>query len=200
VRRAVSRAQLAGRPSALGARRRGLGTKHLKRHAGRGFTLLEILVVVAIIGVVASFAVLSIGSRALDDRLATEARRLEELLTLAADEAVLQGAELGFIQTAEGYAFLALKDGHWLPLESSGALRDRVLGEPFYIELRVEGRAVKPVTADDAEKELKPQVMLLSSGEATEFSLQLRAREFAPHYILNGDALGRLKLERKETS
>lgn len=169
------------------------------RRGGAGFTLLEILVIVAIIAVLASFAVLSIGGRALDDRLATEARRLRELMALAADEAVLQGAELGFIQTVEGYAFLALKDGRWLPLEDAGSLRGRELREPFYLELRVEGRPVKPLTREQATQEaLKPQVLLLSSGETTAFTLDLRAQEYAPHYRLEGDALGRLKLERRD--
>jgi general secretion pathway protein H len=167
------------------------------RRAG-GFTLLEIMVVAMIIGVLASFAVLSIGSRALDDRMETEARRLQELLTLAADEAVLQGAELGFIQTTDGYAFLALKDGQWLPLDDVGALRARPLAEPFFLRLRVEGRPVKPVPEDVEPQELKPQVLLLSSGETTEFSLDLRAQDYGPHYVLEGDALGRLKLQRKD--
>ena len=167
--------------------------------ATAGFTLIEILVVVVIIGVLASFAVLSIGTRALDDRMETEARRLQELMTLALDEAVLQGAELGFIQTGDGYAFLALKDGKWLYLEGAGALRGRALADPFYLQLRVEGRAVAPLETDDEDVELKPQVLLLSSGEATEFSLAVRAHDYAPHYLLEGDSMGRLKLERKDT-
>lgn len=174
--------------------------RRLRPRAAGGFTLLEILVVVVIVGVLASFAVLSIGSRALDDRLDTEARRLQELIALAADEAVLQGAELGFIHTPDGYAFLALKDGQWLPLEDAGALRGRALAEPFYLELRVEGRPVKPVPAEVPAEELKPQVLLLSSGETTEFSLDVRAQGYAPHFRLQGDALGRLKLERREAS
>lgn len=177
----------------------GTGTLRAER-AARGFTLLEILVVVVIIGVLASFAVLSLGSRALEDRLDTEARRLQELLALAADEAVLQGVELGFIHTPGGYGFLALKDGRWLPLEAAGPLRGRALAEPFYLELRVEGRPVKAVAADVPADELKPQVLLLSSGESTEFSLDLRAQDYVPHYRLQGDAFGRLKLERKEAS
>lgn len=170
------------------------------RSRARGFTLLEILVVLVIVGVIASFAIVSIGSRALDDRLDTEARRLHELLALAADEAVLQGTELGFVQTDGGYAFLTLKDGAWLPLDDSGALRGRLLAEPLYLQLRIEGRPVKPVPLDAPAQELKPQVLLLSSGEATEFSLDVRAREFAPHYRLEGDVLGRVKLERRETA
>ena len=172
---------------------------HLKRHA-RGFTLLEILVVVIIIGVMATLVVLSIGSRTLDDRLATEARRLQELFALAADEAVLQGVELGFIQTPEGYAFLTLKEGQWVALEDAGPLRSRTLAEPFYLQLQIDGRRVAPVRTDDEKPELKPQIVLLSSGDATEFILDLRAQQFDPYYRLQGDVLGRLKLERKDAS
>lgn len=178
----------------------GTGTLRGKRRRAQGFTLLEILVVVVIIGVMATMAVLSIGDRALDDRMATEARRLQELLALAADEAVLQGTELGFIQTAEGFAFLALKDGAWTRLEEGGALRARTLPEPFFIELQVDGRRVAPVDTRDARQELKPQVVLLSSGDATEFVLDLRARQHPAWYRLQGDVLGRMSLERKDAS
>lgn len=170
---------------------------------GRGFTLFEILVVTVIIGIIATFAVLSIGSRALDDRLDTEARRLQELMTLAADEALLQGVDLGFVQTPDGYAFLALKGDRWTEA-ADGPLRGRLVAEPFYLKLTVEGRAVAPARIDpkdeEALKKLKPQVLLLSSGEATAFTLDVRARDFGPHYLLQGDALGRFKLERKESS
>lgn len=149
-------------------------------------------------GLMAAFAVLSLGSRALDDRLDTEARRLNELIALAAEEAVLQGTELGFIHTADGYAFLVLREGKWLPLEDAGALRPRTLNEPFFLELRVEDRPVAPVKLDDREADLKPQVLLLSSGEATAFRLNVRARNFGVYFQLEGDPLGRLKLERKE--
>lgn len=169
------------------------------RGPSSGFTLLEILVVVVIIGVMATLAVLSIGRRSLDDRMDAEARRLQELLALAADEAVLQGVELGFVQTPEGYRFLRLKDGAWGVLEDAGPLRPRALSEPFFLELQVEGRRVAPVRTDDEKAELKPQVLLLSSGDATEFTLDLRARQFDPYYRLQGDILGRVKMDRKDS-
>jgi general secretion pathway protein H len=166
----------------------------------RGFTLLEILVVVVIIGVLATLAVLSIGNRSIEDRMANEARRLDELLLLAADEAVLQGAELGFVQTTEGYGFLVLKDGKWIPLEEGNPLRARALAPPMFLQLQIDGRRVKPVRLDDPKQELKPQVLLLSSGDATEFTLDLRAEQYRPYWRLQGDVLGHLKMERREAS
>jgi general secretion pathway protein H len=176
----------------------------MPRRLEAGFTLLELMVVAVIIGILASFAVLSIGRRAIDDRLDAEARRLQELLSLAADEAVLQGTELGFLQTAHGYQFLSLnRDGKWQPIEEAGALRERTMEEPFFLQLRVDGRAVSPARMTDdqnAKDEVKPQILLLSSGEETPFALDIRARDYAPYYTLEGDLLGRLKLEHKDAS
>jgi general secretion pathway protein H len=178
------------------------GALHRGPDAGRirGFTLVEILVVIVIVGVIISFAVLSIGGRAVDERLDNEARRLRELITLAADEAVLQGTELGFVQTVEGYAFLALRDGKWGYAAAEGPMRPRLLEPPFRIQLRVDGRPAAPLALDDERVELKPQVLLLSSGEATEFSLELRAHQHPAYYRLQGDALGRVTLERKDAA
>lgn len=172
----------------------------MKRAAG--FTLLEVMVVVVIIGIMITFAVLSIGNRGLDEKLNLEARRLQELIQLASDEASLQGVELGFVQTEAGYEFLQLTDGKWTEA-ADGPLRSRELQQPVFIALVVEGRKVAPLKPPDPDdkdaKELKPHVLLLSSGEATEFTLDVRAKDYPAHYLLTGDVLGRLKLERKDS-
>ena len=69
----------------------------------QGFTLIEILVVVFIIGVILGFATLSLSGRALDDKAQEEARRLAEVLRLARDEASMTGFELGWRRTDKGY-------------------------------------------------------------------------------------------------
>ena len=200
-----------------------LSTAPGRRRAGRerAFTLMEMLVVIVIVGVMATFAVLYVGNRALEDRMSIEARRLDELVGLAAEQAVQQGTELGLVHTQDGYQFLAMdpKTQRWQAVDS-GVLRARKVPDPFQLELRVEGRVVPPMSADeaqslaaaskpddkagamadpDADSGPKPQVLLLSSGEATAFILDLHARGYGPFFRIEGDVLGRFKLTRMET-
>ncbi|MDN5939946.1 MAG: prepilin-type N-terminal cleavage/methylation domain-containing protein, partial [Salinisphaera sp.] len=53
---------------------------------GRGFTLLEVLVVAFIIAIIAGFAILSIDTRAGADRLQQEATRMRALMQIASDD------------------------------------------------------------------------------------------------------------------
>lgn len=71
-----------------------------------GFTLVEVLVVLAIIGVMAGIAVVGLGSA---DRSATaeaEARRLAASIQLAADEALIADRPAALSWDGDGYAFL----------------------------------------------------------------------------------------------
>src|SRR3990172_1677903 len=55
----------------------------------RGFTLLELLVVLFIIGITLSFAMLSVGDRTKEHSVQQEAQRLAARLALAGQEAIL---------------------------------------------------------------------------------------------------------------
>ena len=167
------------------------------RRAAAGFTLIEMLVVVVIIGVLAGFSVLSISTRSLDDRLGLEAERLEKLIALAAEEAEIQGIEIGLHLEKDRYEFLTLSpEGAWAPLTDNGALRQRSIPEPLQARLSVEGRPANTSTTNS--ETLTPQVLLLSSGEVSPFVLELLAPGLKHSYRLESDVLGRFKLERKE--
>ena len=189
----------------------------LKReNAQRGFTLLEIVVVILIMGVMVTFASLSIGNRVNEDKLENEARRAEAVIKLASEEAEAKGVEIGLRFTEGGYRLLALDSNRrWQDYEASGPLRRRSFQEPFGLQLRVEGRAVRlpPELTPEQERELAesrvlkgerendaakmtPQVMVLSSGEMTPFLLQLTAPGLDVGYRLEADALGRVQLVR----
>ncbi|WP_293372033.1 type II secretion system minor pseudopilin GspH [Nevskia sp.] len=178
----------------------------------RGFTLLELLAVIVIIGIIVTFAGLSIGNRALDDRLEGESKRLEQLLRLAEDEADLKGIAIGLVFSKDGYRFLATDTAqNWVDYAQGGILRSRPLLQPFFAELRMEGRLIPPLPSadelpeprageeEDESKKLKPQVLLLPGGQMTPFTLDLKAPNYPSYYRIEGDLLGRVSRERKKT-
>ncbi len=174
------------------------------------------MVVVLIIGVMVTFASLSIGSRVNEDKLENEARRAEAIIRLASEEAEAKGVEIGLRFTEGGYRLLTLDGSRkWQDYELSGPLRRRSFKDPFALALRVDGRPVvlppeltpeqeralaasvelKSQRENDAQR-LTPQVLLLSSGEITPFALQMTAPGLTASYRIEADAFGRIKRER----
>lgn len=156
----------------------------------RGFTLLEIMVVMVLIGILTSLAMLSIGGGP-RNRLAEEGQRLAALVELQQQEAILSGQLRGIQFDRNGYAILRLdKHGSWPPPDATNALIRHQLPEDITLGLWVEDRPVR------LEKSDFPQVLLLSSGEATEFiavlSLAGETSLNAPLYRVASDAMGRL--------
>lgn len=167
-----------------------LATGILNSPRNRGFTLLEVMVVLVLIGIITSFAVLSTGGGQ-NDRLATEARRLAALIELTHQEAILRSEQRGARFTETGYAFSVLDDnGEWQPADDSSLLNRYQLPAGLTLQLQVEGR---PADLKKDQESLTPQVLLLSSGEATDFTLILSNDE-RQSYTLSGDLTGKLKL------
>ena len=159
----------------------------------RGFTLLEIMVVLALIGSITSFAVLSIGGGGIDERLQTEARRLAALIELNQHEAILLNQQRGLRFAPAGYVFLRYNDDNeWIAIEPGNGQGNNTfqhtLADTFEVKLVIEGRLLQLET-DPA----LPQVLLLSSGETTEFSATFTS-EYARGYSVIGDSFGQLSL------
>ena len=155
----------------------------------QGFTLLELLAVVLIIGVIISFAGLSVGqhsSRTLQD----EAQRLHALLRLSAEEAVLQGRELALEFGRGEYHFVALTDQGWQPVSDDRMLVSRELPPNLELELVLEG-----VPTELGDEETPARILVLSSGEMTPFLLNIGMDDEEP-YTLEGDLTGRLELRQ----
>jgi len=169
----------------------------------RGFTLIEMLVVVLIIGVVLSFVSLSINPNGPSDRLNTEARRLEALVRAAADDALLYGREIGLDITRGGYRFLRLGDDGWQPIVGTDTpLRPRKLSEGVVLALierdEDQPRLVSgdPEDEDDEEEAVRPEAVFLSSSEIVPFELEIYANDVDERFRLTGEANGDLEMER----
>lgn len=160
-----------------------------------GFTLLEVLVVVLIIGIILSFAVLKVHDRSRAETAEQETERLAALLKLSSEEAVLQARELALQLTAGGYEFLVLDKDEWKTLKDDDLLRPRRLPADIALTATIEGETATPQSGRDRQQ---PRIYLLSSGEMTAFTLDLR--DTKSHYRLSGAPDGKLALSAPEQS
>jgi general secretion pathway protein H len=159
----------------------------------RAFTLIELLVVMVIIGCMLSLAVLSMGNSGGSRELRGEAERLAAVIGLLLEEATLDNREYGLYVRGASYRVLAYDDsrGQWQPRADTPEYQ---LPEWIDLDLELEGSALKlpaRVSADDeqaSESKLTPQLLLLSSGELSPFTLRLRdQREHGQVYALSSD-------------
>lgn len=161
-----------------------------------GFTLLELMVVLVLVGIIFSFAMLSLGGDDLAELMEQETRRLATLLALAGDEAVLRGEELAVHFSDEGYEFLVLQDTGWQPSGEDGLLKAYTLPAGIEIHLEVDGDPPGLTGQDeDTEESLTPQVFILSSGEMTPFTAAFQTHDSTSRYRLSATVLGQLDWE-----
>ena len=154
----------------------------------RGFTLLEILVVVLIIGIVVGLATLSIHDDPVQ-RARTEAERFGALVTLASQEAVLQSREVAVEFELGGYKFLFFDENKWTE-PNDEMFRSRTLPPDMELQVTIDGERVAFET--DKDREHAPRIYLLSGGEMTPFELVVRSRAGTVLYRVTGDLGGKL--------
>ena len=164
----------------------------------KGFTLIEILVVVVIMAIVISLAVLSIGVTGRDAQLDEESRRIEGLVGLLHERAVFEGRDFGLRIEPSAYEFVVYDSprDRWLRMDQEHEFRHRELPKGVSFELQLDSQTVvlKPVdrrlTSDQASQ--NPQVAIAASGEGTPFRLTLMREQTSARASVDGDALGKV--------
>jgi len=109
-----------------------------------GFTLVEILVVVVIIGIISAGVLLSVNLTGRDRELEKESDRLLALVNYAREQAELQTREYGVMFHDDGYQFLVYdaRRGLWREIYEDDSLRQRKLPDGLDFKLSVEARPV----------------------------------------------------------
>jgi general secretion pathway protein H len=172
----------------------------------RGFTLLELLVVLVVVAIMISMATLSFGVLGRDRQAEEESRRFWTVLQQAREEAELQAEDLGIFVADDSYEYLRfdVRRDEWQVINDDELFQQRQLPEGMRFRLRVDTRQIvmKPDLPNrgdkDENKKWPPQVMVLSSGDVMPFELEIE-REGAPSlWRVTGLADNDLRVEKRD--
>ncbi len=147
------------------------------RRATAGFTLLELVVVLAIVGVLVGVAGIAVPDRA-RGRLEQAASRLAATLEDCRRGAVLSGAPGGVRLSRDGYELLTYR-GEWRTSSAAHARR-RLAPELVLVD----------ATSTHAPDEGGPSVVCLPSGETHRPDIRIAFRERAGYVELTSDENG----------
>jgi general secretion pathway protein H len=151
----------------------------IRRAGSVGFTLIEIMIVVFIIGLISAAAVITFGGESRDTELDKEAERLDALLDYVREQAELQTRDYGFRTNRTTYQFVVFEPltNEWKLAEEDDALRERKLPEGLQPALVVEGRPIVLDSKWPKIDDFKPQVMIFANGDLSSFEWQLKREE-----------------------
>jgi general secretion pathway protein H len=166
----------------------------------KGFTLVEILIVILIIVVVISLTVLSVSATGRDSQLDEESRRIEGLVGLLHERALLEGRDFGLRIEPAAYEFVVYdtRRNRWLMLDQEREFRHRELPKGIVFQLQLDSQTVviKPVDKNLSGGDPPgPQVAIAASGEGTPFRLILLRDATQAKAAVAGDALGKVSRE-----
>lgn len=171
-------------------------TKPSHNKKQQGFTLIEIMLVLLLMGLATAYVMFNAFSASQADRLREQVRRFQVVVDMASDYAVLNQLELGIRIEEEDntYFFMALDDDQlWQPLTGIPLYEEQTLPEEFSLQLALDDLPWEvsdrlfdrdlfdeEFSLDDASVEIgdeedkplpPPQILIMSSGEITPFSL-----------------------------
>lgn len=151
----------------------------------KGFTLIEVLVVMVIVSIVTTVALLSLGRNQTKDMQALVAG-LTQSLSLAQEQAMLAPAKLGLSVNAQGWQFWVYQGqphAQWQP-EASEGLGSRALPDHWVMRLRV----LNPLQGKTQDGE--PPIIITSDGDMTPFVITLSERDQRPKVQVQGRSDG----------
>lgn len=159
----------------------------------KGFTLVEILVVLVILSIVASVAMISV-SHNQNKRVESIAQQLVQSFTLAQEQAMLQPTVVGLKLTSSSFQFDAYRAATqqqkalWQPLKKALLGKQTI---PDSIEIFLQ-QGKETVSLGNVIE--KPQVIISITGEVTPFTLLIAEKGHKPRFKIIGEANGRIQL------
>ncbi len=172
----------------------------------KGFTLLEVLVVIALIGLIISSVQFNFSGKRPEDTLKTVSYKFSTLFENAANYGLLNNIELGLYIGKNSYRFLGYDGTKWSEISEQNWLTTQKLPKGVTLTLTLDDLPIEePLLFDSSvftkqneeflsyesaeqekdskgKKQLLPQVYILSGGDITPFSLTFHFTDEASLY------------------
>ncbi|MEW6992207.1 type II secretion system minor pseudopilin GspH [Colwelliaceae bacterium 6441] len=166
--------------------------QHNCKHKDKGFTLIEVLLVIVVIGLMVAAIQVNFSSNKPEATLEQEAKRFAGVFNLAAEYGLLNNLELGLYLDDNTYQFVGYDGLKWQPLPDNDLLSTYELPENIQTKIIFDDLPIDEASLIDAElftpddesleemkeglsddeKPLIPHVYILSGGEITPFRVE----------------------------
>jgi len=161
----------------------------------RGFSLLEVLVVLTILAIITGTVMLSFTGADAEQNLKGAAERLAMRIELARQHALTRNREWGIYVEEDTYYFAEFDPEQRIWVEQTQRpFDDDDLPDLVGLGLDLEEYDSLPFEEEDG----LPQILIFSSGEITPFSILIEPEWRAPPWRVSSDGLARVEATREE--
>jgi general secretion pathway protein H len=158
----------------------------------KGFTLVEVLVVMVIISIVGSISLLSLGYNQ-NARYEKVGEQIKQMLALSSEESLLQASILGLGFSKDNFQVYRYQDqtdktnNPWRKI-ADAALGMHHIPKDVQITVKVGGKVIPTMKDDMAESQ--PQLLIDTAGNIIPFTILIGKAGAKPHYQVQGAADG----------
>ncbi|MEM7564692.1 MAG: type II secretion system minor pseudopilin GspH [Pseudomonadota bacterium] len=157
----------------------------ISKHSQKGFTLWELLIVVAIVAITISMMQFSVGLGDNTRDLKRVGKDLGKLFHLLNQEAVFENRNYAISIHDEGFLVLEFNEGKWLQAPDSFFEKVK-LTKSQTSELIIDDKIIDTQTTTVP----KPHILILASGEMTPFEWRIQDANTNARVVLEGNVLG----------
>jgi general secretion pathway protein H len=166
----------------------GVLTQELKK-AHKGFTLVEILVVVLIIGLTLGFALLNFGDFGGKRRIIVAAEQFAHHIKAVQQQAILETSTLGIHISQAGYQTLRFEPSRhrWLPVSSHRLFQQQLFPDNLILAIK-----------HSVHKKGQPEIIINATGDITPFTLELGTGKQPSLITLHAEPSGTVTVNHHE--